>query len=240
MNEKFLDKRVIDSFNQNIDKTDTCWLWRGRFANGKKLPIIVICNGKVGTTYSARKVSLMILGVSLAKSNRVSTSCGNTSCVNPDHLDWGNEARFWSKVLILGENDCWMWLGIKTRSGYGQFYMRLLGKPKTWRANRIAYMFTYGTISINDLVCHTCDNRLCVNPKHLFLGTAADNYEDARSKSRHTHGEKVGSSKLTPTLVREIKSLFGTISSYEASKKYGVSPGTIRNVWNGKTWKHIQ
>ena len=82
--------------------------------------------------------------------------------------------RFWSKVNILSDDECWEWkAGIKS-TGRGNFS---IGR-KTIQAHRMSWILTYGDIPDNMLVCHTCDNGLCVNPKHFFLGTHKDNTLD--------------------------------------------------------------
>jgi hypothetical protein len=95
------------------------------------------------------------------------------------------EERFWSKIDKKGENDCWLWTAGRDGVGYGQF------KPRSYvrvGAHRFAYELTHGEIPSGLFVCHTCDNRLCCNPKHLFLGAAKDNQQDMARKGRGTKG----------------------------------------------------
>lgn len=83
------------------------------------------------------------------------------------------------------EDGCWQWTGRIRDGGYGR--MKLNGKET--RAHRVSWLIHKGDIPNGLCVLHRCDNRLCVNPKHLFLGTRRDNYEDMKKKGRHSHGE---------------------------------------------------
>lgn len=105
--------------------------------------------------------------------------------------------RFWKNVQITPS--CWIWTGRKDKDGYGQF-SRYHGQPL--RAPRFAWEETYGPIPKTLFVLHGCDNPACVNPKHLFLGTALDNAQDCVNKNRTATGDQNGARTHPENLVR--------------------------------------
>ena len=142
--------------------------------------------------------------------------------------------RFWSKV---NKTDyCWIWTTGKSSNGYGSFYFN----DKTVSAHKFSWMLYYGKVIDNLKVLHTCDNRACVNPKHLYLGTSADNSRDMTDRDRQAKGENNGWSKLTKEQIISIKSYPYHRGLYrQLSKQFNVTPESISNVCRGIYWKHI-
>lgn len=91
-------------------------------------------------------------------------------------------SRFWAKVAVGTDWQCWLWQGPISSNGYGRCAM---GKRRAWMAaHRVSWTIHYGDIPQGLFVCHHCDVPLCVNPAHLFLGTQTDNMRDAACKGR--------------------------------------------------------
>lgn len=144
--------------------------------------------------------------------------------------------RFWSHVHK--SSGCWNWTASKYLNGYGQFVIR--GEPRT-PAHRTSYRITCGEIPDGVCVLHRCDNRECVRPDHLFLGTRLDNTQDALKKGRIAHGNKSGNAVLSETKVWKIRSSFlKGKTQKELAKIFSVSQSCISKITCGNRWKHLK
>ena len=142
--------------------------------------------------------------------------------------------RFESK--FAKSDGCWEWTAGKTVDGYGKFDFA----GKTQHAHRVAYQLYIGEITAGLLVCHRCDNRKCVNPAHLFLGTQADNMRDCMDKGRRASGEKHYRSKLIEEQVIEIRLKYAEgATQVNLAKEYGMSQTTISEIVRHCIWTKI-
>lgn len=148
-----------------------------------------------------------------------------------------NLESFWQKVGKAGANGCWVWLGSKTKHGYGQFGGRKLGG----RTHRLSWGIFNGPIPPGLSVLHRCDVRNCVNPDHLFLGTQSDNMKDAAAKGRLRFGVNAHSARLSEADViaaRAAKSSLN-ITVKELARIFKVGATTMHAVINRTSWKHL-
>ena len=144
--------------------------------------------------------------------------------------DWD---RFWSKVNKVNKGpNCWEWTGCKS-GGYGKFW--LIGR-KQW-AHRVVMTMRIGTIPKGMYVCHICDNKGCVRPSHLVLGTPKDNIQDSINKGRSQRGETNGHSKLTEKQIREIRNDHRI--HIIIAKEYNVGRRAIDRIIDRTRWKHL-
>lgn len=141
------------------------------------------------------------------------------------------------RFIKINKYGCHIWQSSFQKNGYGQFCMKGL----TTLAHRASYILFKGVLDKNLCVLHKCDNRKCVNPEHLFLGTRYDNYIDSKIKGRNCKGQSHGCSKLTNQKIIVIrKKLKKGYSNKDLAVLYDVSPTTIHEIKSGKTWKHLK
>lgn len=139
-------------------------------------------------------------------------------------------------------HDCWEWTGYTNGTGYGR--MRVMGRKIL--AHRISWEL-HNQRDIPDGLCvlHTCDNRKCVNPEHLWLGTYLDNAQDKETKGRGNQpkGMAQRKAKLTDEQVLEIRRRYVKHSkdnnTRTLGKEFGVYPSQIAYIVARKVWKHL-
>lgn len=138
------------------------------------------------------------------------------------------------------DTGCWNWQRAIAANGYGH----VRENQKTQTAHRRAYELKHGVSLTRDIdVCHKCDNRACVNPDHLFLGTRRDNMQDCAAKGRtsrlyRTRGEGQPGAKLNNAAVLYIRQSSESLSAL--ARRFGVSKKAVWLVRQRKTWGHVK
>ncbi len=142
---------------------------------------------------------------------------------------------FWSKVEKTPS--CWLWTGGTNTPGYGYFQWREGKKRVSKFAHRFSFEDKVRALAPNEHVCHRCDNPICVNPSHFFIGTHKDNMRDMASKNRVSHGERHWNRKLSGEKAQHIKQLYEKGVTVKAlAEKFGISRQSITDITHGRTW----
>ena len=155
-----------------------------------------------------------------------------------------NFDTFWKNVVKTPT--CWNYTKRISNTGYGT--ITEIGPHsirKTFLTHRASWFFHFGPIPDGMFVCHHCDNRTCIRPDHLFLGTDADNMDDMALKGRRACGDKVAnfgeknpSSQITSLIASQIRHEYGqgNCSQQKLADKYGINQRSISNIILKKTW----
>lgn len=155
------------------------------------------------------------------------------------------EQRFWSRVAVMSDQECWEWQGTLKRPcptnrrilPYGQFGFRDNGKIKTISAHRFSYALRYGPIPKGACVLHSCDNPKCVNPRHLFLGTQKDNVQDTIKKGRAKPPKS--NARLSENEVMEIRSLYPILNQRQIANRFGIARAHVSQIIHRKCWRDL-
>ncbi len=155
----------------------------------------------------------------------------------PDRLDCLEAVE--GKYIIDPESGCWNSIMCVDSKGYTQIWI----KKRMYKMHRILFFIYNNYLDTELLICHTCDNKKCCNPDHLFIGTAKDNAQDCLNKGRwnDNKGSNHGNSKLTEKQVLEIKYQLklGLLNQRQLAEIYSVHNTIISKIKNGKLWSHI-
>jgi hypothetical protein len=143
---------------------------------------------------------------------------------------------FWERVdRSGGEDACWPFTGLWSDP---KGYRRVSVTAKHWLAHRYAHFLATGEKP--EVVCHSCDNPPCCNPRHLFSGTLQSNMADCVAKGRHARGEHRPNAILTTQAVAEIKARWAQRrDTGRLATEFGVSPSLISQIAHGTRWKHV-
>lgn len=179
-------------------------------------------------------------------------------------------ARLIEKLMsncIKLPDGCWVWTGATTasRPGNSLRYGSFAWNGRTVRAHRASYEAHNGKVLTKDQqVCHRCDNPPCINPEHLFVGDAAANNADCRTKKRDfwsrnrsaamaslararkcltadkcARGEEAGPAKMTPDEIKRIRLLAKTTSQRKVARLFGLTQSTVSAIVTRRTWVHV-
>ena len=211
--------------------------------------------------YTGKKFFLLTILKKVSKSNvkepwrywLCRCDCGNEKIINISNIKSGktkscgclyrkSDEIYFEKVKkrmkknIKIKGDCWEWI-VLTKIGYGSTRFR----SKPFLAHRMSWIVFKGYIPNRMCVLHKCDNRGCVNPDHLFLGSQKDNIEDMFSKGRKDHkNEKHPGCKLDKDKILQIRNLLSKdLVQEKIAKIFGVGQNTISAIKTGKRWSHI-
>lgn len=157
------------------------------------------------------------------------------------HRTYGVLEYFNSHYIVNPENGCWGWTGFFNTFGYALFKCNALRNGMTFAASRASWIIHYGEISSRKIfVLHKCDNRKCVNPDHLFLGSHKDNMKDMKDKGRAASGERHGMAATTAKDVLKMRELYRSgQSSNNIAKIFKVSGRQVLRIVLGDTWKSV-
>lgn len=247
-----------ERLNRRIDKSGpgSCWLWTGRKIGN---------HGFIHDVRGGKKIVRSVSAVAWALANDqpipeghkliVSRSCANKLCCNPEHLSLGKANRSKKPRRPLadrfnehvdrsrGPKSCWPWLR-PLQMGYGHILTYdENGKRRRSGAHVVAWALANDQpipTSVHNPVCHACNNRGCVNPAHLYLGTPGSNMRDAVRAG--THAGWRARRSLSPSQVRRIRKLWasGEWSQRAIAKKFNVSPRVIGSVLGGETYQDVK
>lgn len=146
------------------------------------------------------------------------------------------QSRFWEKVDRLHPTGCWRWTASKSPNGYGKIIRGGRGTPLV-PAHVVSWELAHDPVPAGLCVLHRCDNKLCVNPAHLFLGTKADNAADRDRKGRQSKGSQRWNAKITPTDVLAIRRMAADGETHQSiADHYHLCRPHVTTIVNRQRW----
>lgn len=166
------------------------------------------------------------------------TGSGETERIDESDLTASDIENIWQKMVsrfTRHENGCWVWQ-CGTRGGYGRVWYR----GRDWDTHRISYLYHHGRLG-DAYACHSCDNRRCVNPGHIWEGDHEQNMRDMAEKGHSNRGVKNHFAKLTPAEVKEIRQRYREegIIQKDLAAEYDIARSQISLIVNRHIWSHV-
>lgn len=206
------------------------------------------CN-KLKKLHSFPKSRSFSFGRALARTNRFQNVChqcryGKQNFLVSKKLIFKSyeHQSYWTRLIleerIIKQDGCWGWKGSKNRHGYGEIKVNRIHM----NASRAAWIAYKSEIPENMYVLHTCDNRACCNPEHLWLGTAKDNMQDMIKKGRNKNlkGSACPWATINEDIVLDILDMLKkNINTREIAKKYNIKLSMISDIKTGHRWTHV-
>lgn len=161
-----------------------------------------------------------------------------------EQLTEKDRARFWSHVAVVGDDECWPWLGEVNKDGYGLVKFTINKKRRTFQSHRIARFFATGERLESSVIArHKCDYPRCCNPSHILTGTHADNVRDRveRGRSARITGDANRASKITEAQAQDLIARYraGGVRQRDLAAEYGISQAAVSMIVNGERRSHL-
>jgi len=218
--------------NLLIKLSDTYFMRRNIILrlNGKKVTLPELSK-EYGLSHGALYRRIILNGMTVKEAIKK----GHLGIKSREQLLYSLKKRLLSKYKIDPITSCWNFTGSLV-NGYGCIGF---GLKNLMKAHRASYLVHFGEIPDNLDCCHTCDNPTCINPDHLFLGTAKENMEDMYSKGRRKHtGDSSPNRKLSEKIVSDIRIEYNGdgVNQTELANKYNTSQSNISNIVRNNIW----
>jgi len=238
-----IEKTKVSRFWSHVEirEPTECWPWR-KISPKRTVTYLSDSEGRVITRSIPRAAWILSNKRIIPKRRAVSSICDSSLCCNPAHLYvQGTVDELKKKIPYQHPDKCWEWLGSIDSYGYGRIIISRNGSRTQLRASRLSWVLhNKRPIPRGLVVCHSCDNPLCINPHHLWVGTIQDNNNDKASKNRSYKpiGELHPQAKLTREEVNQIRELRANnkASVIELSHQFGVSRSQIYRIILNQRW----